>query len=197
MLCFVFFPRAVNASEEENNNKQHADPVNATRTACVSRALWIPLGSLRGDRPGELQLQLHQELAGGLRKQRRRHCQPEPAHLPLGRRGTQIRGHLAGKFPVAQNLMPCATGNFKKLRPICALLRGTFFFLNLIVFSPFQQRSWQVFARLTMTAEGTSSAATPEVSACPAGRSASVARGTPCVAQETAASTVRKSSSPA
>lgn len=93
-ICFAllcFFPPCVLSThpKRKNNNKQHADPVNATRTACVSRALWIPLGSLRGDCPGELQL--HQELAGGLRKQRRRHCQPEPAHLPLGRRGTQVR----------------------------------------------------------------------------------------------------------
>lgn len=47
-------------------------------------------------------------------------------------------------------------------------------------------------ARMTRTVEGMNSATTPEVSACPAGRSVSVAHGTPCVAQETAAATVSR-----
>lgn len=42
------------------------------------------------------------------------------------------------------------------------------------------------------TAEGMNSATTPEAPACPAVRAGSVAHGTPCVVQETAAAMVSR-----
>lgn len=89
----IFFSgslRAVNASEGGN----HADPVSAALIGRVSHAVWISLGSLRGDSPDELQL--YQKPARGFRQQRRRHCQPQSAHLSFGKHRTQIRWHLAG-----------------------------------------------------------------------------------------------------
>lgn len=52
--------------------------------------------------------------------------------------------------------------------------------------------SSRVFALMMKTAEERNSATTHEAPVCPAERAGSVALGTPCVAQETAAAMVRR-----
>lgn len=91
---FLFSLRVFAAQQVKQEN--HADSVSASLLGCVSHAVKIPRGRLRGDRPHELQR--HQELARCFGEQRLRHCQSESAHLSLRRNGTQnTRGYLAGK----------------------------------------------------------------------------------------------------
>lgn len=97
IFCRDFFPPFICVfAAQQIKQENHADSVSASLLGCVSHAVKIPRGRLRGDGPHELQR--HQELARCFGEQRLRHCQPESAHLSLRRNGTQnTRGYLAGK----------------------------------------------------------------------------------------------------